>query len=76
MQVSEPGGKANVCLLWEAFCGDVETQSYISWQVSVKATQKIMPFDHIIRAAAQQEQYDLHMSSDNAQKGFLGTCIN
>lgn len=76
MHVSEPGGNANVCLLWEAFCGNVETQSCISWQVSVKATKQIMPFDPIIRAAAQQEQFDLHMSPDNAQKGFLGNCIN
>lgn len=76
MHVSEPGDNANVCLLWEAFCGGVERQSCISWRVSVKATKQIMPFDPIIRAAAQQEQYDLHVSSENAKRGFLEIAIN
>lgn len=31
IQVSEPGGKVNVCLHWDIFCGDVVTQSDISW---------------------------------------------
>jgi hypothetical protein len=44
MQVSEPGGKANVCLHWDVFCGGVETQSDISWRVSVKAIKQIMPY--------------------------------
>jgi hypothetical protein len=30
-----------------------------------------MPFHPIVRAAARQEQYDLHLSPDNAEKGFL-----
>ncbi|OQE13978.1 hypothetical protein PENSTE_c040G06747 [Penicillium steckii] len=71
MQVSEPGGKANVRLHWEIFCGDVETQSDISWRASVKAIKQIMPFEPLIRMAAQHEQYGLHFSSENAERGFL-----
>ncbi|GAA3296676.1 hypothetical protein GCM10020218_080450 [Dactylosporangium vinaceum] len=76
MQVSEPGGNANVCLHWDVFCGDVETQTDISWRVSVKATKQIMPFDPLIRAAAQHEQYELHLSSENAERGFLSIAIS
>jgi hypothetical protein len=42
--------------------------------VSVKATKPIMPFDPLVRAAAQREQYVLHSSSENAKKGFLELC--
>jgi hypothetical protein len=30
-----------------------------------------MPFDPLVRVAAQQEQYVLHSSSENAKRGFL-----
>ncbi|KAJ5989701.1 hypothetical protein N7481_004911 [Penicillium waksmanii] len=76
MQVSEPGGKANVCLHWVAFCGDVETQPDISWRVSVKASKKIMPFEPLLRVATQHGQYELHLSSENAERGFLETAIS
>ncbi|KAJ5418699.1 uncharacterized protein N7487_002249 [Penicillium crustosum] len=76
MQVSEPGGNANVCLSWEAFHGDNATEPCISWRVSVKATKHIMPFDPIVRAAAQQEQYHLHSSPENAKRGFLETATS
>ncbi|KAJ5111855.1 hypothetical protein NUU61_001485 [Penicillium alfredii] len=76
MEVSEPGGKANVCLHWDVFCGDVETQSDISWRVSVKATKQTMPFEPLIRMAAQHGQYELHLSSENAEKGFLEIAIS
>ncbi|KAI2671308.1 hypothetical protein LCP963914a_9669 [Penicillium roqueforti] len=76
MQVSEPGGNANVCLRWEAFHGDNATEPCISWRVSVKAAKHIMPFDPIVRAAAQQEQYHLHSSPANAKRGFLESATN
>ncbi|KAJ5350293.1 hypothetical protein N7541_008020 [Penicillium brevicompactum] len=76
MQVSEPGGNANVCLRWEAFHGDNATEPCISWRVSVKATKHIMPFDPIVRATAQQEQYHLHSSPGNAKRGFLESATN
>ncbi|KAJ5474058.1 hypothetical protein N7475_003624 [Penicillium sp. IBT 31633x] len=76
MLVSEPGGKANVCLHWDDFCGDVETQSEISWRVSVKAIKQIMPFEPLICMAAQHGQYELHLSSENAERGFLEIAIS
>lgn len=76
MQVSEPGGKANVCLHWDVFCGVVEPQSDISWRVSVKATKQIMPFEPLILVAAQHGQYELHLSSENAERGFLEIAIS
>jgi hypothetical protein len=76
MQVSEPGGNANVCLRWEAFHGDNATELCISWRVSVKATKHIMPFDPIVRAAAQQKPYHLHSSPGNAKRGFLEPAAN
>lgn len=74
MQVSEPGGHANVCLTWAIFHDDTATEPRISWRVSVKATKNIMPLEPIVRAAAQQEQHDLHLSPDNARRGFLQIC--
>ncbi|KAJ5542726.1 hypothetical protein N7535_005150 [Penicillium sp. DV-2018c] len=76
MQVSEPGGYANVCLRWAIFYDDTATEPRISWRVSVKATKHIMPFDPIVRAAAQQEQYLLHSSPGNAKRGFLESATN
>ncbi|KAJ6041556.1 uncharacterized protein N7446_010562 [Penicillium canescens] len=74
MLVSEPGGPANVRLQWEVIHDDIGTDSCTSWRVSVKATKPIMPFDPFVRVAAQQEQYVLHLSSENAKRGFLGLC--
>lgn len=71
MLVSEPGGHANVRLQWEVIHDDIGTDSYTSWRVSVKATKPIMPFERLVRMAAQQEQYVLHSSSENAKRGFL-----
>jgi hypothetical protein len=71
MLVSEPGGPANVRLQWEVIHDDIGTDSCTSWRVSVKATKPIMPFDRLVRVAAQQEQYVLHSSSENAKRGFL-----
>ncbi|KAJ6105284.1 hypothetical protein N7523_010094 [Penicillium sp. IBT 18751x] len=74
MLVSEPGGPANVCLAWEVISDDVGAESRTSWRVSVKATKPIMPFDPLVRVAAQQEQYMLHSSPENAKRGFLEPC--
>ena len=71
MQVSEPGGPANVRLQWQAIHDDIESESCTSWKVSVRATKSIMPFDPLVRVAAQQEQYVLHSSLENARRGFL-----
>jgi hypothetical protein len=71
MLVSEPGGPANVRLQWEVIDDDTGTDSCTLWRVSVKATKPIMPFDPLVRAAAQREQYVLHSSSENAKRGFL-----
>ncbi|OKP13738.1 hypothetical protein PENSUB_581 [Penicillium subrubescens] len=74
MLVSEPGGSANVRLQWDVIQDDIGTDSCTSWRVSVKATKPIMPFDPLVRAAAQREQYVLHSSSENAKRGFLEFC--
>ncbi|CDM37263.1 hypothetical protein DTO013E5_8369 [Penicillium roqueforti] len=76
MQVSEPGGYANVCLRWAIFHDDTATEPRVSWRVSVKATKHIMPFHPIVRAAARQEQYHLHLSPGNAKRGFLESATN
>jgi hypothetical protein len=74
MQVSESGGHANMCLRWAIFHDDAVIEPRILRRVSVKATKNIMPFEPIVRAAAQQEQYDMHLSPDSAKRGFLETC--
>ncbi|KXL49178.1 MAG: hypothetical protein FE78DRAFT_534645 [Acidomyces sp. 'richmondensis'] len=74
MLVSEPGGPANVRLQWEVIYDDIGADSCTSWRVSVKATRPIMPFEPLVRVAAQQEQYVLHSSSENAKRGFLELC--
>lgn len=71
MQVSEPGGHANLCLCLGMFHDDATTEPRCSWRVSVKARKNIMSFEPIVRAAAQKEQYDRHLSPDNAKKDFL-----
>ncbi|KAJ5449688.1 uncharacterized protein N7458_006137 [Penicillium daleae] len=55
MLVSELGGPANVCLAWEVISDDVGTETRTSWRVSVKPTKSIMPFDPLVRVAAEQE---------------------
>ena len=74
MLVSEPGGPANVCLAWEVISDDIGTEARTSWRVSVKATKSITPFDPLVRVAAEQEQYMLHSSPENAKRGFLVPC--
>lgn len=74
MLVSEPGGPANVRLQWEVIHDDIGADSCTLWRVSVKATRPIMPFEPLVRVAAQQEQYVLHSTSENAKRGFLKLC--
>lgn len=74
IQVSETGRHPDVCLRWAILHDDTATEPRISWWVSVKATKHIMTFDPIVSAAAQQEQYDLHFSPDNAKRRFFETC--
>ncbi|KAJ5559593.1 hypothetical protein N7513_001992 [Penicillium frequentans] len=74
MMVSEPGGPANVRLHWEVIHDDLGTDHCTSWRVSVRATKSIMPFDPLIRMAPRQEQYTLHLSPENAKRGFLEGC--
>jgi hypothetical protein len=74
MQVSEPGGPANVRFQWEVIQDDIGTKSCTTWRVSVTAITSIMPCEPLVRVAAQQEQYVLHSSSENAKRGFLKLC--
>lgn len=67
MQVSQPGGDANVHLQWELANEQEETEPW----VSVRAIRTIMPFEEIIRAAPQKEQYLMHRSSVYASRGFM-----
>lgn len=71
VQVSKPGGNANVCLQWEFVDEQVEAEPSMSWRVSVRAVRTIMPFEEFIRAAPQKEQYLLHQSPVYAKRGFL-----
>ncbi|KAJ5555971.1 hypothetical protein N7513_003613 [Penicillium frequentans] len=74
MRVSEPGAPANVRLHWEVIDDDLATNHCTSWRVSVRATQPIRPFYPLIRTASRQEQYDMHLSPENAKRGFLEGC--
>ncbi|OQD72505.1 hypothetical protein PENDEC_c021G04478 [Penicillium decumbens] len=74
MLVSETGGSTNVRIQWDLIHDDVDTDNCTSWRVSVKATKPIMPFEPLVREAAQQEQYVLHLSPDHAKRGFLELC--
>jgi hypothetical protein len=71
MQVTRPGGEANVHLAWEGVNEDVESGPCKSWRVLVLAIRKIMPFEPLIRAAFLEEQFALHQSRDYARRGFL-----
>ncbi|KAJ5938358.1 hypothetical protein N7466_001492 [Penicillium verhagenii] len=74
MQVSEPGAPANVRLHWNVIDEDLGTNHYTSWRVSVRATRPIRPFFPLIRATSKHEQYDMHLSPDNAKRAFLARC--
>ncbi|KAL2811818.1 hypothetical protein BDW59DRAFT_167948 [Aspergillus cavernicola] len=71
MRVSEPGGVANVQIHWEYREELGGTEPCVLWRASVRATRKIEPFEEIIRAAAQKEQYLHHRSPVSARRGFL-----
>ena len=71
VQVSKPGGNANVCLQWELVNDQDGTELSMLWRVSVRAIKTIMPFEEFIQAAPQEDQYFLHQSSVHAKGGFL-----
>ncbi|KAL2802117.1 hypothetical protein BJX63DRAFT_133904 [Aspergillus granulosus] len=71
MQVSRPGDRANVRIYWE-YCREPDgIESLVSWRAAVRAAKRIKPFEEIIRAAAQKEQYIHHRSAASAKRGFL-----
>lgn len=74
MLVSEPGGSADVRTHWELIYDDVDPEDCAQWRVLVKASKPIMPFEPLVREAAQQEQYVLHSSPEHAKRGFLEIC--
>jgi hypothetical protein len=71
MAVSPPGGKSNLRLQWELIDEWDEGELSLTWKVSVRALQVIRPFEEIIRAAPQKEQYLLHLSPACARRGFM-----
>ncbi|KAJ5982539.1 hypothetical protein N7451_012639 [Penicillium sp. IBT 35674x] len=71
VKASEPGGPSNVCLQWEIVHDDLGTDHCTPWRVSVRATKPVKPFSPLIRMAPRQEQYTLHLSLENARRGFV-----
>ncbi|GLA67400.1 hypothetical protein AtubIFM54640_010718 [Aspergillus tubingensis] len=49
MRVLQSGSDANVQLQWELINEEDETQSKLSWRVSVRALRVIVPFQEIVR---------------------------
>ncbi|KAJ5033203.1 hypothetical protein NUH16_003119 [Penicillium rubens] len=70
MKVSAPGGDSNVRLQWELIDGRSEGKAHLMWKVSVVALRAIQPFEEIVRAAPQKEQYFLHQSPACAKRGY------
>ena len=68
MRVSTPTGPANVYLQWEL---RHDTTGILMWRVAVRALRPIRPFEELVRAAPQIEQYTMHQDEDSARKGFL-----
>ncbi|CAI7619261.1 unnamed protein product [Penicillium pancosmium] len=71
---SESGGSTKVRIQWDLIHDDVDTDNCTPWRVSVKATKPMLPFESLVREAAQQEQYVLHLSPEHAKRGFLEFC--
>ncbi|KAL2695917.1 hypothetical protein AAEP93_003217 [Penicillium crustosum] len=69
MKVSAPGGDSNVRLQWELIDG--RSEGHLMWKVSVVALRAIQPFEEIVRAAPQKEQYLLHQSPACAKRGYM-----
>ncbi|CAG7960399.1 unnamed protein product [Penicillium nalgiovense] len=49
---------------WELIDGRSEAKAHLMWRVSVVAIRAIQPFEEIVRASPQKEQYLLHQSPD------------
>ncbi|CAG7985253.1 unnamed protein product [Penicillium nalgiovense] len=60
MKVSAPRGDSNLRLQWELIDGRSEAKAHLMWRVSVVAIRAIQPFEEIVRASSQKEQYLLH----------------
>jgi hypothetical protein len=73
MDVSKPGGEANVQIRWELVNMEEEGEPRMSWTVSVRALKPIKPFEKIVREAPQEEQYLFHQTVAHAGQGFLKT---
>ncbi|KAJ5776740.1 uncharacterized protein N7511_001751 [Penicillium nucicola] len=69
MKVSAPGADSNVRLQWELIDG--RSEGGLMWKVSVVALRAIQPFEEIVRAAPQKEQYLLHQSPACAKRGYM-----
>jgi hypothetical protein len=70
MKVSAPGGDFNVRLQWKLIDGRSEGKAHLMWEFSVVALRAIQPFQEIVRAAPQKEQYLLHQSPACAKRGY------
>lgn len=71
IQVTPPGGEANVYLVQEGVNENIESGLYESQRVLVLASRKIVPFKPLICATSLEEQFGLHQSSNYARRGFL-----
>ncbi|KAJ6166908.1 hypothetical protein N7470_002355 [Penicillium chermesinum] len=70
MSVSRPGEDSNVRLDWELIGEQKGEKPFLMWRVTVRALRTIRPFEEMIRAAPQKEQYLLHKSAAGAERGF------
>ncbi|KAM0665668.1 hypothetical protein ACQRIU_005929 [Beauveria bassiana] len=71
MDVAAPGGDANVRLAWQGQYHLEKGKWSCSWKVFVHATKVVKPFEGLIRAAPDLEQYRLHQSAEQARRAFM-----
>ncbi|KJZ70773.1 hypothetical protein HIM_09823 [Hirsutella minnesotensis 3608] len=71
MRVSPPNGDANVCLQWELFEGSEGEACPPAWRVAVRALRTIKPFEELVRAAPNSEQYLRHRKLAHARRGYI-----
>ncbi|CEL01161.1 hypothetical protein ASPCAL00750 [Aspergillus calidoustus] len=71
MRVSRPGSSANVQIHWEYRNEPDGMESLVLWRAAVRAIKRIKPFEELVRAAGQKEQYIHHRSAASAKRGFL-----
>ena len=68
IKVLAPRGNSNVRLQWELIDG--RSEGHLMRKVLVVALRAIQPFEEIVRAAPQKEQYLLHQSPACAKRGY------